>query len=76
MEPSGPELYQPMTLRHKALAPKQPDRRSGARGASVSMVRHAQVSIEGLRSPALMRAALAITGAAESPNLPAFRGAT
>ena len=68
--PSSPELSQPMTLRHKALVP-QPDRRSGAArgGASVPLSRHTHIDvIEGLRTPALARTALATVGGPVSPS--------
>ena len=69
--PSSPELSQPMTLRHKALAPKATDGRSGGArgGASISMSRIGKTDvIEGLRTPALARTALATAGGPASPS--------
>jgi hypothetical protein len=69
--PSDPELSQPMTVRHKALPPKATDLRSGAArgGASMSMSRVGKTDvIDGLRTPALARTALATVGGSASPS--------
>ena len=66
--PSSPELSHPMTLRHKALAPKAPDLAARG-GASISMSRIGKTDIiVGLRTPALARTALAIAGGPASPS--------
>ena len=64
--PSDPELSQPMTVRHKALPPKATDLRPKA---STSMGRIGKTDVvDGLRTPALARTALATVGGSASPS--------